>query len=146
VKEELFYTSANGERKDTFILKIDKTDTGYKQVIKDLPSQGKKYTLTEQYTYVGKPDSSILNGAWRQTQNFYVTPKGDTSSNPNFTEFKVYQDGQFIWAASYPDANKKLVNFFGFGQFEFDGKNKSKEINALSTYPPLIDSTVNIEL
>ena len=146
LKEEFFFTSANGDRRDTFNVVIDKTDTGYKQIINDLPSQGKKYTLTEQYRNVGTPDSTILNGAWRQTQNFYVDPKGDTTSNPNYTEFKVYQNGQFIWAASYPDANKKLVNFFGFGKYEMEGKNKSKEVNTLSTYPPLIDSTINIEL
>lgn len=146
VIEHLFYTSANGNKKDTFSLAIDKSDKGYKQIIADLPSQGKMYKLTEEYENVGKGDSTALDGAWKQTTNFYIDRKGDTSSNPNVTEFKVYQNGQFIWAASYPDSTKKLLTFFGFGKFEMDGNTKSKEVNALSTYPPLIDTTMHVEL
>jgi len=146
VIEHFYYSSANGAQRDTFILNVEKTDTGYKQTIKDLPSQGKKYTLIEQYQNVGKSDSTYLDGTWRKTQNFYVDNKGDTSSRPNYTDFKVYQKGNFIWAASYPDSTKKLRTFFGYGKFQMDGPNKSKEINSLSTYPPLIDSTNNIEL
>jgi len=146
VVEHFYYSSANGAQKDTFVLSVDKLDTGYKQVINDLSLQGRKYALIEQYKSVGTSDSTALDGAWRQTQNFYVTPQGDTSSNPNYTEFKVYNKGNFIWAASYPDSTQKLRTFFGYGKFQMDGTNKSKEINSLSTFPPLIDSTNNIDL
>lgn len=96
---------------------------------------------------VGNADSSALDGAWKQVQNIFVRSTGDSTLNPVITQFKVYQKGNFIWAASIPDtATKRSRTFFGFGSFEMDGANKSKELNRLSTYPPLIDSTVNIDL
>lgn len=147
VIEQLFYTSANADKKDTFTLAIELTDKGYKQVIEEMLSQGKKYTLSEEYDRVGKADSTPIDGAWKQTKNFYIRKNGDTIVNNNITEFKVYQAGHFIWAASIPDsASKKSRTFFGFGTYNMDGNNKSREVNSLSTYPPLIDSTVNIDI
>jgi hypothetical protein len=146
VIEHFFYTSGNGARKDTFLLKIEKTDKGYKQVIENLPSQGKTYKLTEEYESVGKEDSSVLDGAWKQVRNILISPKGDSSIIPDITQFKVYQSGNFIWAASYPDATKKIRTFFGYGNYEMAGDNAIKEVNHLSTYPPIIDSTFNIQL
>lgn len=146
VIEHFFYSSGNADRRDTIMLKINKSDSGYKQVYENISSQNNKYTQTEEYQMVGKADSTPLDGAWKQIENTYIAKKGDSTTNPNLTEFKVYQSGYFIWAASYPDANKKILTFFGYGKFEMDGDTKSKEVNILSTYPPLIDSTINIEL
>jgi len=147
VKEHYYYSSANKFTEDSFMLKIQKNDTGYKQVIDGLQDQGKNYTLTEVYKSLGKADSTPLNGAWKQIQNFSITKKGDTSTNQNIIqELKVYQSGHFIWAATYLDSARKTLIFFGYGTFEMDGNKTSKETNMLSTSPPLIDSTVNIQL
>jgi len=146
VIEHFFHTSANGARKDTFLLKIEKTDKGYKQIIENLPSQGRTLRLTEVYEAVGKNDSSALDGAWKQVRNIYISPKGDSSVIPDITQFKVYQSGNFIWAASYPDSARRVRTFFGYGNFEMAGNNASKEVNHLSTYPPIIDSTFNIQI
>lgn len=147
VMEHYYYSSANQFTEDSFLLKIEKTDTGYKQVIEDLPSQGKKYTLTEVYKNLGKADSTALDGAWKQIESFNISTKGDTSANENIIQqLKVYQSGHFIWASSYLNAAKKTLIFFGYGTFEMEGNTKSKETNTLSTFPPLIDSTVNIQV
>ncbi len=147
VMEHYYYSSANQFTEDSFLLKIEKTDSGYKQVIEDLPSQGKKYTFTEEYKSLGKADSTPLNGAWKQMKNFNISTKGDTSTNENIIQqLKVYLSGHFIWASTYLNTAKKTLIFFGYGTFEMEGNTLSKETNTLSTFPPLIDSTVNIQL
>jgi hypothetical protein len=146
VTEHFFYTSANGPRKDTFNLIIEKTDKGYRQIIENLRSQGRTLKLTEEYESVGKNDSSFLDGAWKQVRNIYISPKGDSSVIPGITQFKVYQSGNFIWASNYTDTANKTRTFFGYGDFKMAGDNASTEVNRLSTYPPIIDSTFNIQL
>jgi hypothetical protein len=147
VVEHYYYSSATQFREDSFHLEIEKTDTGYRQVIEDLPSQGKTVKLTEVYRNVGNSDSTPLNGAWKQTESFNINTKGDTTSNENIVQqLKVYQAGHFIWTSTYLSPAKKTQIFFGYGTFQMDGGNKSKETNTLSTYPPLIDSTVNIDV
>lgn len=147
VMEHYYYSSANQFTEDSFLLKIEKTDTGYKQVIEDLPSQGKNYTFTEVYKSLGKADSTPLNGAWKQTESFNIGTKGDTSANENIIQqLKVYQSGHFIWASTYMNSAKRTLIFFGNGTFAMEGDTLSKETNTLSTFPPLIDSTVNIQL
>ena len=147
VIEHYYYSSATQFREDSFYLEIEKTDTGYRQVIADLPSQGKTVKLTEVYRNVGNSDSTPLNGAWKQTESFNINTKGDTTSNENIVQqLKVYQAGHFIWTSTYLSPAKKTQIFFGYGSFQMDGGNKAKETNMLSTYPPLIDSTVNIDV
>ena len=146
VIENFFYTSANAARNFSNTLKIEKTGNGYKQVIEEIPFQGKNYRLSEEYELVGKADSTPLDGAWKQVENYFITQKGDSSTNHNLTEFKVYEDGHFIWAANYPDSSKKILTFLGFGKFTMDGNNTSREINSYSTYPSLIDTTMTIGL
>jgi hypothetical protein len=125
---------------------VDQSTNGYKQVISDLPSQGKLYTLSEEYEKVGTADTTPARRGWKLVDNYYIGRKGDTSSNPNLTEFKVYKSGQFIWAASYPDSTKRMLTFLDLASFQMDGNNKSRETNTLSTYPPLIDTTMSIQL
>jgi hypothetical protein len=96
---------------------------------------------------VGKADSTPLDGAWKQTQSFNINMKGDTSSSQNvIQQLKVYESDHFIWAATYLDTAKKTRIFFGYGTFEMQGDTTAKETNMLSTFPPLIDSTININL
>lgn len=146
VIEHFFYTSGNAARRDTFILKIDQSANGYKQSYDHLSAQNRKYSQVEEYEAIAKADSTPLDGAWKLAKNYYIQKSGDTSTNPNITQFKVYQSGHFIWAASYPDSTNRLLTFFGYGNFEMNGNNGSKEINTLSTFPPIIDSTFNIQL
>jgi len=127
VIEDIFYSSGSGDKRDTFKLKIDTTATGYKQVIDRITSNGRTYKLTENYKKVGKPVNSPLDGAWKQVKNIYIRAKGDSSINKSPVEFKVYQDGYFIWAITAKDSTNNNVSVFGYGKFTMEGNNKSIE-------------------
>jgi hypothetical protein len=128
-------------------LKIDKTDNGFKQVIEFLDSAKRKYTLTETYQNVGKPVTTPLDGAWKQVQNMVIQKNGDTL-HYDMTQFKVYQSGHFIWANTYQDtATKESISGFGYGTFELEDNNTSKEINSNSTFvTDLVGVPVRIQL
>ncbi len=127
VIEYIFYTSGSGDKRDTFELKIDTTAKGYKQVIDRITVSGKTYKLTEEYNKVGSPVSSVLDGAWKQIKNIYIRKKGDSSVNNNPIEFKIYQNGYFIWAITTKDSAKNNISFFGYGTFAMKGNNQSIE-------------------
>jgi len=127
VIEYMFYTSGSGDKKDTFQLKVDTTATGYKQTIDRITMSGKTYQLKEEYNKVGAPVSTPLNGAWKQVKNIYIHAKGDSSVNVSPVEFKVYQNGYFIWAITTKDAAGSNVSYFGYGTFTMEGNNKSIE-------------------
>src|SRR5687768_921922 len=44
--EHRFYTAMEGDKKDTFVLTVDKNTDGYRQVIENIPIEGKTYKLT----------------------------------------------------------------------------------------------------
>ncbi|MBA2561316.1 MAG: hypothetical protein H0V14_00115 [Chitinophagaceae bacterium] len=135
VVENIFYTSGYGDRKDSAILKVEKTVDGYKQVIEDVVIENKKYTSTEEYDSVGKATNTPLDGVWKQTTRMHVDTKGDTLVDEVQVQFKIYKDGYFIWANTYEDSVlKKYPSAFGYGTFEMDGNNKATEINLNSTY------------
>jgi hypothetical protein len=135
VVENIFYTSGYGDRKDSAILKVEKTVEGYKQVIEDVVIENKKYTSAEEYDSVGKATNTPLDGVWKQTTRMHVDTKGDTLVDEVQVQFKIYKDGYFIWANTYEDSVlKKYPSAFGYGTFEMDGNNKATEINLNSTY------------
>src|SRR5688572_7034455 len=89
--EYRFYTAAEGEKMDTFVLAIDKNTDGYRQIIEDIPmDDGKRYKLTEDYENASTDLQSPLDGAWKQVRNVYVTQKGDSSVNNSPLEYKAY--------------------------------------------------------
>jgi hypothetical protein len=134
VYEYRFYTAAEGERMDTFVLNIEKTYNGYKQVIENIPIDGKNYKLTEEYESVGTEQKSPLDGAWKQVRNIYLTAKGDSSVNNNPLEYKTFQSGYFIWAITVTDSTNKKTSVFGYGPFDMMGETKIRESVANSTF------------
>jgi hypothetical protein len=147
VIENVIYSTTAGSRKDVISLTVKKTPEGYTQVIAFPYQKNKKYILTEEYKKVGKPTVTPLDGAWKQTANYYITKEGDTTTN-KLTQYKVYQDGYFIWANTYAQALKnKPISSFGYGVFEMNGRDKSTEINHNSTFiTDLINIPVHIQL
>jgi hypothetical protein len=133
IVEEIFYTTSSDKR-DSSVLMIENNVNGYKQVIEHIPIEGKDYKLTEEYQNVGSAISSPLDGAWKQVRNVYITNKGDSSVNTTPVEYKIYQSGYFIWAITTKDSAQKDVSVFGYGTFDYDGKNKSKETMMNSTF------------
>jgi hypothetical protein len=133
IVEEIFYTTSPDKR-DSSVLMIENNVNGYKQEIEHLPIGGKDYKLTEEYQNVGSAISSPLDGAWKQVRNVYIPNKGDSSVNTTPIEYKMYQSGYFIWAITTKDSAQKNVSVFGYGTFDYDGKNKSKETMMNSTF------------
>ncbi len=138
VTEEVFYTSANGSTKDTFVLKVDKNEDGYKQAIENTDANNKRNsnaTSTEIYEKVGMGDSSALDGVWKQTTRLFINKTGDTSVDNVQTQFKIYQNGFFIWANTYEDTVlHKFPSAFGYGTFTMAGDTSATEVNINSTY------------
>ena len=146
VIENTFYRALEGDKKDSAILKISKTDKGFKQVNKNFVYQNKRYSLSEEYERIGKPVSTPLDGAWKLIQNIYIGSLGDTVYS-NVIQFKVFESGCFIWANSFQDpTTHKTISGFGYGTFEING-NKSTEVNLNSTYVrSFVGKPFNIEL
>jgi len=133
IVEEIFYTTSPDKR-DSSVLMIENNANGFKQEIEHLPIGDKDYKLTEEYQNVGSAISSPLDGAWKQVRNVYIPNKGDSSVNTTPIEYKTYQSGYFIWAITTKDSSQHNVSVFGYGTFDFDGKNKSKETMMNSTF------------
>jgi hypothetical protein len=127
--EYVFYTSANGDQKDTIDLYITKRPDGYTQVINFSPDElGRTTALTEDYKKVSRTVTSPLDGAWKQTKNMFYPTQGAVITNEVPTQFKVYMAGHFIWANTSKDsATQKPVSYFGFGTFDMKGKNEVVE-------------------
>ncbi len=148
VIEYIFHTASGGAQKDTFELRIDKTADGYTQVF-DIPEYlGRKWTVREEYKSVGKAVATPLDGAWKQTKSQYITKDGNTITNNNPTQYKVYQSGYFIWANTVADSiTNKPVSYYGYGTFAMDGNNRSTEVNTSSSYKTaLVGQPVSLQL
>lgn len=148
VIENLLFTSGNRDKNDSAILKVEKTKKGYRQVIENMVIQNKKYTITENYEAIGDSITTPLDGIWKQIKRIYINKKGDTLIDNKLIQFKAYQSGYFIWAnTSYDSLTHKNQSSFGYGTFEMDGNNASKETNINSTYSSmLVGKPVSLEL
>jgi hypothetical protein len=128
----------------SFTLQISKTDSGYKQVINDIESQGHKYMLTEAYQKVSMDAKSPLDGAWKETKSYYI--KGKDTSLDQHVQYKTYYAGHFIWGISYTDSAKKTHTGIGYGTFTMDGTDKVKETVTASTYSQIKGMNFNIDI
>jgi len=145
--EYRFYTAESGEKNDTFTLSITKNIDGYTQVIQNMVIDSGKYTLTEDYTSVGTDQKSDLDGIWKQVKNIYYPAKGDSSVNNNPLEYKSFEAGYFIWAITVTDSLNKKTSVFGYGHFEMQGKNKSRETVVNSTFRAgLVGKTYEVDI
>ena len=134
VYEHIFYSSANGSRKDTFTLAVEKRPGGYKQVIENIPISGNNYKLTEEYDKTGSGNLTPLDGAWKQTKNIFVSKEGDSTINDKPSEYKIFQAGYFIWAITIKDSANNRTSVFGYGPYEMVGNNKSRETIVNATF------------
>ncbi|HEY0679838.1 MAG TPA: hypothetical protein VGD17_16255 [Chitinophagaceae bacterium] len=132
--EYRFYTAEQGEKSDTFAVTINRNADGYEQVIENMNLSGTNYKLTETYETTGSDLKSPLDGAWKQIRNVYITKAGDSSVNNNPLEYKVYQNGYFIWAITVMDSAKGKTSVFGYGPYEMVDSHKIKETVANSTF------------
>jgi hypothetical protein len=147
VRENVFYTSAAGEVRDTAILEISPLPNGYRQVIRYVDSNS-TFILTEDYDKVGKEPETKLDGAWKQVKDIYIGKKGDTTRNTTKTQFKIYQSGYFIWANPNKDpASNNFYSAYGYGTYKLLNDTTSQETNINSTfYSQLVGKPVDIKL
>lgn len=147
VKEYIFYTSSEGEVRDTATLHITSLPNGYRQVI-HYRDTATTFVLTEDYDKVGNEPRSPLDGAWTQQRDILVNAKGDTTRNIKKTQFKIYESGYFIWANPVKDpASNNFTSAYGYGTFKMPGDNKTQETNINSTfYSSLVGKPVDIDI
>lgn len=148
VKEYIFYTSSQGEIRDTASLHITPLPNGgYRQAIR-YDDSATTFTLTEEYDRVGNEPASPLDGAWRQVKDIYIEKNGDTSRNVRKTQFKIYQSGYFIWANPNKDpASNNFYSAYGYGTFKMLNDKKSQETNINSTfYSLLVGKPVDVDI
>lgn len=147
VKEYIFYTSSEGEVRDTALLEVSKLDNGYRQIIRYNDSAS-TFVLTEEYDKVGKEPSTALDGAWRQTKDIFIDKNGDTTRNIRKTQFKIYESGYFIWANPNKDpSSNNFYSAYGYGTFKMLNDKKTQETNINSTfYTQLVGKPVDIDI
>jgi len=147
VTEYIDYRASTGNKKDTVTLKITKTANGYTQTIDRILIDGQYYKLTEDYDEVSTGGKTKLDGTWKQVKNVYRSSKGDSSVNNSPLEYKTYQSGYFIWAITIKDSANNSSSVFGYGRFDMDGENKSKETVQNSTFVQgLIGKTYEVSI
>ncbi len=145
--EYRFYTAEDGEKKDTFVLAIDKNTDGYRQIIEDIPmADGKRYKLTEDYENASTDLKSPLDGAWKQVRNVYITQKGDSSVNESPLEYKAFQAGYFIWGITVRDSLNKRTSVFGYGPFKMQGDKKMIETIVNSTFSSNLGKSYEVDI
>lgn len=115
----------------SFKLYIEKTDSGYKQIIPEIESEGEKSTLTEGYDRIGKPDSTAVDGLWELQKAMWIIRKDTVPVISK--QFKMYYQGHFIWGHTYEDSLKKTHTGIGYGTFTMSAPGKLKESATTST-------------
>lgn len=136
VTENMMFTANDTSKNDnsqTFKLIIEKSATGYKQVIPDMQwNDTTKMTLTENYESAGTAATSSIDGLWKQVKNYTV--KGADTTMTQMTQYKMYGAGHFIYGHSRADSTNKLHTGIGYGTFVMEGTNKVKESVVASTF------------
>ncbi len=147
VKENIMYTSTDStvtEPGGFFNLAIEKTPTGYKQVITGIESQGIKYKLTEEYESVGVTKSSPLDGAWKLLKRYSITDKDTVRSEA--TQFKTYYAGHVVWGVTYVDTLKHKHTGFGYGSFDMTSDSKVKETIEVTSFSSIGAMSFDIDI
>lgn len=125
-------------------VEITQTENGYAQHIPELKVSGVSYQMDEKYTRVSTASKSDLDGLWQQSK--VLTVKGTDTTSMEYKQFKMYQDGYFLFVHQYPNATTgKVSNGFGYGTFKLSG-NTLEETNSLSNYKSLIGVPVSISI
>lgn len=147
VFEDIIYgatDSTSSSNPASFMLLIEKTDKGYKQVIPELVSRGIKYRLTEDYETVSTTAKTPLDGAWKETKAYRI--KGKDTVVQKMTQFKTFFAGHFMFGHTYVDSNNHQHTGIGYGTFEFNGKDKLKEHVETTTYYQIRGKDFDIDI
>ena len=147
VIEDIIYgatDSTSSSNPASFMLEIEKTEKGYKQVIPELISRGKKYRLTEDYETVSTAAKTPLDGAWKQTKVYRITGKDTVIQKA--IQYKTFFAGHFMFGHTYLDSSNRQHTGIGYGTFEFNGKDKLKEHVETTTYSQIRGKDFDIDI
>jgi hypothetical protein len=124
-------------------VEISQTENGYSQHIPELKVSGVSYSMDEKYTRVSTASTSDLDGLWEQSK--VLTIKGTDTTSMQYKQYKIYQDGYFLFVHQYPNATTgKVSNGFGYGTFKLIGvpMNISISLDGKDAYNQTIVDTV----
>jgi hypothetical protein len=148
VAENLIFNASStykSETPETFKLGIEKSETGYKQIISNMQmGDGEKITLREEYNSIGKATKSPLDGVWKLTRAYWT--KGKDSSENKVIQYKTYFAGYVLWGHYWADSANKSYAGLGIGTFTMTGNNKVKESMTASTYYQVRGSDFDLDI
>jgi hypothetical protein len=146
--ENIIFTSndsVNNDKPRMYKLVIDKGKNGYRQYINNMTDNaGGTFDLTEYYSTVGIPATSVLDGTWKIVRAFSIV-KGDTVRVRNATQYKVYYNGYVMWGHSLKDSANRIHTGVGYGKFTVSGDISLKESMMASTYNAVRGHDFDIE-
>lgn len=145
--ETVVYRASDSLYIDTpfnYVLQVEPTEKGYKQVIRDMELRGQKFTLTEEYEYQGTPIPSPLDGAWLLETSYKVS--GNDTSRISGTQYKTYYAGNFIFGHTWLDSLNIHRTSVVFGTFEMKDEKTAREIVQGSNFSDLIGRSFDVNL
>lgn len=103
-----------------FILRIEMTDNGYRQIIDEMEmDNGEVWKLDEGYVRNQVSEASDLDGLYRLTKSVNIA-EGDTSET-TYHEFKMISKGEFLWGAQAINQDGSVTNYVGHGKITVNG-------------------------
>ncbi len=147
VIENVIYSASDsslGSTPASYNLDIKKNPDGYTQVIPEIPMQGQKMKLTEEYKFVGTKTKTPLDGVWREVK--FISVKGKDTTVNERTQYKAFYSGYFMFGNTTKDSANKTYTGIGFGTFEMVSNNKIKETDLNSTFAIIAGNTFDIDI
>lgn len=117
----------------SYVLQVERTEKGYRQVIPNMEFRGRTYELTEDYERVDNGITSPADGAWKFVSGYTV--KGTDTTKLDVVQYKFYHSGSFIFGHTFPDNNGTSRAGLGFGTFTMSGDTALVENVEVSNYP-----------
>ena len=103
-----------------FMLRIEMTGNGYRQIIDEMAlDNGEVWKLDEGYVRNQVTEASDLDGLYRLTKSVNIA-EGDTSEN-TYHEFKMISKGEFLWGAQAINQDGSVNNYVGHGKIMVNG-------------------------
>lgn len=149
ITETNVYSGGGSDSAANFTLNLTKTETGYVQDIAALVMNGVTYKLNEIYSKVAAGAASELDGLWKLSARMSITGTDTTDVLATYSavQYKVFQDGHFIWVnrAATDSTKTAYQNSFGYGAYTFaDGV--STELPSTSSYASIVGMTIKVKI
>ncbi|MEO6188032.1 MAG: hypothetical protein ABIO82_07945 [Ginsengibacter sp.] len=147
VVEDVIYSASSSRvgSPNVYRLDIQKNSDGYTQVIPEIMIDSVKNKLTEEYRRVGTDQTSPLDGVWKETKSYKVTPGNDTLMNQR-TQYKTFYRGYFMFGHTFKDSASNTHTGIGFGTFEPKSESLITETDLNSTYSIIAGKSFDVTI